>query len=206
MDSATSKADVNGKGSQRLVRTFAHDLRINVWKKLFGIAGEVRPAGDLVTAIEAPGSPDSWRRIQAQAQANATAYEAAFPFIPKNWTGRMDSDGEPIAVSILPTWDSDAENPNKPGVKGFLSDPLPFQESFWESDQCNPKALSKLEGIHGFVVALPVHWSEGENVHIKFPAALVTKLEAPISPGEQPQIQTAQRADDMTNTDGEKRA
>lgn len=206
MDGATSKADVNGKGSQRLVRNFAHDLRIKVWKKLFGITGKVRAASDLADAIEAPGSPDSWRRIQAQALANSAAYEAAFSFVPKNWTGRMDSDGQVIAASILPTWDSDAENPHKPGVKGFLSAPLPFQESFWSSKQFNLDALSKLARIQGFFVALPIHWSEGENVHIKFPAALVTKLEAPSLPIGQPQTHTAQRDDVKTGTDGDERA
>jgi len=188
------------------VRNFAHDLRIKVWKKLFGITGKVRPASDLADAIDAPGSPDSWRRIQAQAFANSAAYEAAFSFVPKNWTGRMDSDGQPIAASILPTWDSDAENPHKPGVKGFLSAPLPFQESFWSSKQFNLDALSKLAKIQGFFVALPVHWSEGENVHIKFPAALVTKLEAPSLPIGQPQTHTAQRDDVKTGTDGDERA
>jgi phospholipase D1/2 len=191
MDSATSKADVNGKGSQRLVRNFAHDLRINVWKKLFGITGELRAAGDLLTAIEAPGSPDSWRRIQAQATQNAKAYEAAFNWIPRD-VDPSDPDGERPA-SILPVWIRDpvmaqvSVNGAEPQAKGGA---MPFEDSFWTADQVNADALGNLGSIKGFFTALPVHWTRGENIHIKFPAALVTKRDE--SPLEDAASQVAQ--------------
>ena len=38
MDGDASRADVNGQGSQRPVRFFAHDLRKRVWRKIWFIA------------------------------------------------------------------------------------------------------------------------------------------------------------------------
>ena len=84
-DGKTARADINGQGSQRPVRLFAHDLRKQIWSKLFGLTGNVRPATELKQAIDQPGSPDSWKLIQRRAQTNAELYEAAFPFVPRNW-------------------------------------------------------------------------------------------------------------------------
>lgn len=178
MDSATFKADVNGKGSQRLVRTFAHDLRIKVWEKLFGITGKLRPAANYANAIEAPGSPDSWRRIQKLAASNASAYEAAFNWIPRDFDP-SDPDGERSA-SILPLWSRDpdvAQTATKGGSPAAKTGPMPFEESFWTADHSNPSGLAGLASIKGYVSALPIRWTNGENIHIKFPSALVTKRE-----------------------------
>jgi len=160
------------------VRNFAHDLRIKVWKKLFGITGKVRPASDLAEAIEAPGSPDSWRRIQAQAVHNAKAYEAEFKWIPRNFDP-ADPDDERSA-SILPLWNRDPAvaqlsiNGAEPQAK---TGPLPFDEAFWKADRANLDNVGALGSIKGFISALPIYWTRGENIHIKFPAALVTKRE-----------------------------
>lgn len=179
MDGQNSRADINGKGSQRPVRKFAHELRMNVWKKLFGITGGVRPASDLLSAIEAPGSPDSWKRIQAQAEKNAAAYEAAFPFVPRNLTGRIGKDGSPEKGSILPTWDS---------AKGNLMSPMPFQPEFWVAPQQNPAGITQLNGIKGFITALPIHWTENENVRFEFPTALVAENTLPQGTLSEPQL------------------
>src|SRR5690606_20124912 len=174
MDGEISRADVNGKGSQRPVRKFAHQLRMEVWEKLFGITGGVRPATDLKAAIEAPGSPDSWRRIQAQAERNAAAYEAAFDFLPRNWSGRLLSDHTPEPASILPTWNRQVDAPQ--GVtwkKGNLASPLPFQPEFWSASRHTPAGLDRLHTIKGFITALPIHWTKGENIKFDYPTALV---------------------------------
>jgi phospholipase D1/2 len=174
MDGENSRADINGKGSQRPVRKFAHELRMEVWKKLFGIAGKVRPASHLLSAIEAPGSPDSWKRIQEQAQKNAAAYEAVFPFVPRNWTGALDDDGNPVAGSILATWDPLAPPP--PGVgwkRGNLTTPLPFQHEFWSSPRFSSNKADMLSSVVGFIVTLPIHWTAKENIKFEFPSALV---------------------------------
>lgn len=180
MDGETSRADINGKGSQRPVRAFAHDLRIRIWKKLFGITGGVRPARDLETAIDAPGSPDSWRRIQAQAEHNAAAYEAAFPFIPRNWS--TDPRGKKRSASILPTWDPAANAPpNAKGkwTTGNISSLLPFQPEFWSSPQHTKEGTTQLDGIKGFITALPIHWTENENVKFAYPTSLVAENDRP---------------------------
>jgi len=173
MDGETSRADVNGKGSQRPVRKFAHELRMQVWKKLFGISGGVRPATDLQSAIEAPGSPDSWTRIQAQAEKNAAAYEAVFDFVPRNFARIEKGRKEPC--SILPTWSNDLDSPpaSKWGKKGNLSSPMPFQSEFWAMLRQIPSRIDQLEKIKGFITALPIHWTEDENVKFDFPTALV---------------------------------
>ncbi|WP_341678131.1 phospholipase D-like domain-containing protein [Niveibacterium sp. SC-1] len=178
MDGDTTRADINGKGSQRPIRAFAHELRISIWKKLFGIAGGIRPATDLVSAIEAPGSPDSWRRIQARADRNAAAYEAAFPFVPRNWS--KDANGVLRKASILPTWDPEANFPatskNTRG-KGNLASPMPFQPEFWSSPQHDATAVGQLEDIQGFITALPIHWTEEENIGFAYPTSLVAENE-----------------------------
>jgi phospholipase D1/2 len=147
---------------------------MNVWKKLFGITGGVRPAADLQSALEAPGIPDSWNRIQAQAEKNAEAYEAAFPCVPRSYTGRLREDGSQEKGSILPTWNPGAAPPSAAAWKtGNLASPMPFQPEFWTAPQHNPAAVKQLSGIKGFITALPIHWTEGENVRFEFPTALV---------------------------------
>ncbi|RCW08034.1 phospholipase, partial (plasmid) [Ralstonia solanacearum] len=84
MDEDNWREDINGTGSQRPVRRFAHELRKQIWRKLFGLEGDVRPAKELADVIRMPGKPESWRKLQARAQANAVAYEAAFEFVPRN--------------------------------------------------------------------------------------------------------------------------
>ncbi len=189
MDGEASRADINGKGSQRPVRKFAHELRMNVWKKLFGITGNVRPATHLQSAIDAPGSPDSWKRIQAQAQRNAQAYEAVFRFIPRSWSGYTDErSDEPIPGSILPTWDPKALNPVTQERTGSPGTPLPSQELFWTVPQHVAKATAQLDSVKGFITALPIFWTKGENNRIPFPTALVTQNEtsSPSSPSYVP--------------------
>lgn len=184
MDGDSSRADINGQGSQRPVRKFAHQLRMEVWRKLFGITGGVRPATDLQSAIEAPGSPDSWRRIQAQAEKNAAAYEAAFAFVPRNWSGELDkATNMPLAARILPTWKTALQPPEKAswGKTGNLGAPMPFQPEFWAHPQHNPAGVGQLNGIKGFITALPIHWTENENVKFEFPTSLVADRGLPIN-------------------------
>jgi len=52
-DSTTEKHDIDGSGHVKVTRTFARHLRQEVWKKLFGIAGNVRPATQLMGISDA---------------------------------------------------------------------------------------------------------------------------------------------------------
>jgi phospholipase D1/2 len=163
VDGATSRADINGKGSNQPVRKFAHELRISVWNKLFGIAGGLRPANELKQAVEQPGSPDSWKLIQRRAQTNAEAYEAAFPWVPRNWV--TNKQGEKVPAHILPTWDDDASQ---------LASPLPYEERFWQGASIQVQT-GKLEQIKGFITALPIEWTRNDNIHIKFPTSVIVR-------------------------------
>ncbi|MBS1140767.1 MAG: Phospholipase D/Transphosphatidylase [Proteobacteria bacterium] len=163
IDTDTSQCDV-GTGSKKPVRTFARDLRMGIWKKIFGITGNVRPASHLKQAIEQPANPASWQAIQKQAKVNAEAYEKAFPFVPKNWSGAKDDDGEPIPCSVLPSW-----------VGGGLSAPMPSQPEFWKRPQFKADGVAGLESIKGFITALPIHWAKNENLDFKLPTAILVQ-------------------------------
>jgi phospholipase D1/2 len=171
MDGDSGRADICGKGSQRPIRNYAHNLRKMVWNKLFGITGNVRPASHLKQAIEQPGIPDSWRSIQKQADANAAAYEAAFTYIPKNWT--TNQHGEKLPASIIPNWNPLKENPRREAVAGFPSTALPFQAAFYDKAQHESSGVSQLNQIKGFFTALPIHWTKGEMLRFDFPTSMV---------------------------------
>lgn len=132
-----------------------HRLRVRLWKKLFGLMGGTHPATALAAVIEKPAAKDTWEAIQRVAQANALAYQKAFPFLAK-------VEGKPS--SIWPTWDK--------STRRLLSH-MPFNERFWRTDEVMDEPLSweakssaqesaPLD-IQGFIVALPVSWTAGED-------------------------------------------
>jgi phospholipase D1/2 len=162
IDTDASQCDV-GTGGAKPVRAFARELRMGIWKKIFGITGNVRPASHLKQAIEQPANPASWQAIQKQAKANAQAYEEAFPFVPRNWSGRADpKTDEEIPCSVLPTWDGKV-----------LASPMPSQSEFWQKPQFKADGLASLQQIRGFITALPIHWAEKENLDFKLPTAIL---------------------------------
>jgi phospholipase D1/2 len=160
MDGDSYRADINGKRSKRPVRRFAHELRMGIWKKLFGISGGVRPASGLMSAIEHPGSPDSWKLIQRQAKANTALYEAAFKFIPRD---KLSFESA-LPASIIPTFDRQSAT---------LRSSMPFEEPFWQSPQFEADSTKALESLKGFICALPVEWSAGEHNRFDYPSMLV---------------------------------
>lgn len=183
IDTDTSQCDV-GTGSKKPVRTFARDLRMGVWKKIFGITGNVRPASHLKQAIEQPANPGSWQAIQKQARDNAEAYEKAFPFVPKNW---MEKN---VPASVLPTWDGKS-----------LTTPMPSQPEFWKKPQFMADGVAGLESIKGFITALPIHWAENENLDFKLPTAILVQNDAPSGGGLNPVPTAAVASADKTNNE-----
>lgn len=159
MDEDNWREDINGTGSQRPVRRFAHELRKQVWRKLFGLEGNVRPAKELEDVIRMPGKPESWRKLQVRAQANAAAYEAAFEFVPRSWSPYVKNR----PASIVPNWNPDLENPNLKNTdverKGYPEFPLPAETAFWKEARHNPQGVGQLENVQGFITALPIHWT-----------------------------------------------
>lgn len=179
MDLQTRTAPMDGKNPLH-VRTLAHDLRVELWKKHFALLGQtdlVKPATRLAALVDKPADPATWRAIQAVAKANADAYARAFPWVPRN------------EASIWPVWT---------GQKGFASSPvgrarakeavegtelgMPFSEDFWKS----PATSRAPTGIQGFICKLPVLWTQGENNHPDLNMALLTQLDNPNdkSPGD----------------------
>ena len=194
MDEDNWREDINGTGRQRPVRRFAHELRKQVWRKLFGLEGNVRPAKDLEDVISMPGKPESWRKLQARAQANAVAYEAAFEFVPRSWSPYIKD----LPASIVPNWNPTLENPNtKNGDierKGYPTFPQPSEPVFWKEARHSAASAEKLESIRGFITALPIHWTEGENNRFPYPSSLVTKNESPSESRDSPLEQMAASA------------
>jgi len=187
MDGESTLAEICTPGRKRPVRLFAHKLRKDIWRKIFGIAGGIRPANHLQAAIDAPANPQSWKAIQAQAEKNAAAYEAVFPFVPRSWV--VNSKGAKNTAKIIPNWDDQIDNPRNSKTKGFPTSRLPFENEFWNVPQHNSAKAAQLETIKGFITALPTHWLQGENVRFEFPTDLVVKNEAPQRPELKTEIQ-----------------
>jgi len=140
---------------QDVVSANVHRLRVRLWKKLFGLMGHAQPANDLVELIDKPAAKETWEAIQRVAFSNALAYTKAFPFL-------ANVSGPPS--SIWPTW-----NEKTRGLKSYM----PYSELFWRPKQVRDLPLSweakarSVESvpsnIRGFIVALPVSWTAGEN-------------------------------------------
>jgi len=149
------KVKLNGVDTD-LVSAKIHDLRVRLWKKIFGLTdGASFPATGLSGVIEHPAAKESIKLIQKRAEKNALAYSKAFPFLA-NFSGAPSS--------IWPTWDTD---------KGKLNFYMPFAEQFWREDEVRDEKFtwdakqrapeSAPIEIQGFIVALPLTWTATEN-------------------------------------------
>jgi phospholipase D1/2 len=132
-----------------------HHLRVRLWRKLFGLMGAAVPAHPLAEFVSKPAAKETWEAIQRVSHSNALAYRKAFPYLT-NIQGK--------ASSIWPTWDKERRR---------LEYQMPFNERFWRADEVHDESFSwdaksrateiSPTGIQGFIVALPVSWTEGEN-------------------------------------------
>jgi phospholipase D1/2 len=173
MDLSTQTAPMDGKNHLH-VRKFAHKLRVDLWNKHFGLIGHsdlVQPAKPLASLMDKPAHPATWQAIQAIAKNNADAYAKAFKWVPR--------DG----ASIWPTWsasnkfrdnatDTRAKIDRKriqAEVEPFAQQ-MPFSEEFWE---LSPVCAAPV-GIQGFICALPMEWTAGENNHPDMSMVLLT--------------------------------
>ncbi|MDB5919064.1 MAG: phospholipase family protein, partial [Massilia sp.] len=137
------------------VSAVVHDLRLRLWKKIFGLMGAANPASALASVIDKPAAPGTWKAIQERAHANAIAYQNAFEFLPR-------INGKPS--SIWPTWNAST---NK------LGSFMPFNETFWRAGNIQEQTTTwdaktrareaAPSDILGFIVALPMTWTAGEN-------------------------------------------
>ncbi|NOV22292.1 phospholipase [Cupriavidus necator] len=153
------------------VGTLAHSLRKALWKKHFGLMGNVAPATELGMShvLDGPGDPITWQAIQKVAQTNAEAYERAFPYVPRSKSHS----------SVWPTWDDS---------HGRLSGYMPFNERFWREARPRDESftwdakqiLSEImpSGVRGFIVSLPLMWTVGENNDSKMNLTTLAHVES----------------------------
>lgn len=166
------------------VASKVHDLRIRLWKKLFGLTSTDtdRAAGALASEalLKSPAAPETWRAIQQVSEDNRKGYERAFWFVPRNVAHpkvqqEIAAKGTPPG-SIWPLWRYVDYVTHDKG--GHLAYRMPFDELFWrestvqdigntyEPDKNAKNALpasQKPEGIQGFIAALPINWTAWEN-------------------------------------------
>lgn len=90
------------RGIEIPVRKFAYQLRKKICQDLYGEG--------LEQAIEVPELASSIKAIQSRAQANSEIFESVFPFIPRNYYKREESESkadEAIFASIWPVLDKE---------------------------------------------------------------------------------------------------
>ena len=197
VDNETKIVTCPERGINIPVRTFAYQLRKQIWQGLYGEG--------LEQAIEVPELASSVKAIQSRAKANADIYESVFPFIPRNYLNDNDSDDNEFQfASIWPSLDYDkldefinekykktmemtkgdsrleSEVRQKEGmleeqtIKYYSKTELkmPFNPVFWQNYDINQH--TELQQIKGHITLLPIHWTEGENNAIPYHIRLVT--------------------------------
>lgn len=199
VDDKVERKDICGNGKALPVRGFAHTLRREVWRKIFGLTGKGRPAKELEYAVEHPGAPASWKAIQQVAGENSELYEAAFKFIPRNKDPNDEKKSR--SASIWPIWNTDPEADIK------QTQPMPFETAFWKVPQSNTSAVNKLTQVKGFITALPIEWTKDENNNFGYHTALVVQNDKPVNPlpeNRERSTTYAQGTSDMTNNEEER--
>ena len=197
VDNETKIVTCPERGINIPVRTFAYQLRKQIWQGLYGEG--------LEQAIEVPELASSVKAIQSRAKANADIYESIFPFIVRNYLYEKDKDVKVRSfASIWPALDYKKldnyvrEKYNKtmdmangdPKLKsevrqkkGMLEEQtikyysktelkMPFNPVFWQNYDINQH--TELQKIKGHITLLPIHWTEGENNAIPYHIRLVT--------------------------------
>jgi len=172
-DSTPVKARLDGK-HQHTVSKAVHQLRVDLWKKHFGLAmtetSGVSPATGLAQYLEQPAAEETWRAVQERAHLNTRFYDESFDFIPQNISqvqprktpdmGKYKKTGFP--ASTWPTWAYRDLRELRKG--GELMEPMPYEERFWRSNTLAAvKSFAPPVGVQGFICALPTNWTRGEK-------------------------------------------
>ena len=200
VDNETKIVTCPERGINIPVRTFAYQLRKQIWQGLYGEG--------LEQAIEVPELASSVKAIQSRAKTNADIYESVFPFIVRNYLYTKNTNAKSVELndyaSIWPALDYKKlenyvkEKYNKtmemangdPKLKSevrqkkrMLEDQtikyyfekelkMPFNPVFWQNYDINQ--FTELQQIKGYITLLPIHWTEGENNAIPYHIRLVT--------------------------------
>jgi phospholipase D1/2 len=181
-DLSQMDAPLDGKRSVK-VRTLAHRLRVDLWKKHFALQGAngiVQAASGLSSMLDKPHDPVTWAAIQAVADTNLQAYATAFPWTPKDKSSIWPA-WPPTVVPAGPKDNSKEEKFKAYKRAQDIGKPfvgqMPFSEEFWKSP---PKSKAP-SGIQGFICALPMEWTMGQNNHPRMNMILLTELMPPSS-------------------------
>ena len=198
VDNETKIVTCPERGINIPVRTFAYQLRKQIWQGLYGEG--------LEQAIEVPELASSVKAIQSRAKTNADIYESVFPFIPRNYVDNntTDENNKVEFASIWPALDyKELDDYTKEKYKktmemakgdsrleyevrekeGMLEEQtikyysktelkMPFNPVFWQNYDINQH--TELQKIKGHITLLPIHWTEGENNAIPYHIRLVT--------------------------------
>ena len=183
-DDTPAMAPLNGRCEDQ-VSAVVHQLRKDLWAKHFGAQAGARRAAHLLTpaVLNSPAAPATWQAIQAQAQNNADAYDAAFWFIPRSGArpevqakDPRDTEPGPPPASLWPTWRYHSYLAHEQG--GRLHHRMPFDPLFWRAAQRGDAThswnlaaeangatapVATPERVKGFIVALPTNWTRREN-------------------------------------------
>ncbi|MGH6646111.1 phospholipase D-like domain-containing protein [Aquabacterium sp.] len=164
------------------VASKVHDLRVRLWRKLFGLTSTNRRSEELAgeALLKSPAASSTQQAIQYIAEENAKTYEAAFWFIPRNLAHPkvqpIEANKGTPPSSIWPLWRY--VNYAKHESGGRLAYRMPFDELFWRraavhdikhtyepaADSKDSLSLTKEpNGIQGFITSLPVNWTAWEN-------------------------------------------
>jgi phospholipase D1/2 len=158
-----------------------HNLRVDLWKKIFGLSGGIRPASTLTPFLTQPANPKTWKEIQRIAASNLKRYSDSFKYIP---APAKTNEFGPRAMggSIWPTWSGDKLVHRMPFNEGFWRDLGPRDQQFsWDAATRAPESAPG--GIEGFFIALPTNWTYAENnisgMNLTLLANLDPKLRVP---------------------------
>jgi len=160
MDTDWAHEDIGSKEEPVTVtRKFARELRMGVWRKIFGSA-----AGDLADAIKRPVAQSSWENLRLFATTNTAVYEAVFPHIPKN------------NASIWPTITTSKNNDVVQRASGLM----PFDAAFWGAQNHAAyvkSAVALLKKTQGYVTLLPWLWTKGQDNKSGLHSAIIVRDE-----------------------------
>ncbi|POA80395.1 phospholipase D-like domain-containing protein [Pseudomonas protegens] len=171
-DSTPVKVALDGQHEQQVSQAISQ-LRKGLWRKHFALSltkpSSVKPATELEQYLDQPAAKATWQAVQKRASQNESFYNERFDFIPQNISllQIIDADmlkeyGDGFPCPVWPTWIY--RSLRKLGAGGELSEPMPYEERFWKSKTlASVKSFSPPTEVEGFITALPLNWTRGEN-------------------------------------------
>ncbi len=176
------QVDICDNGCPYIVSPYVSKLRKDIWSKLFGLSSEgcspyegAGPAMALEGMLDKPAAKETYSKIQEIAAENLKIYAEVFPWIPQNQQpGRVSKplfplQSTPANMSTVSTAFEEVRS-EMPGPASIWPKPakdMPFSPKFRYSEQLGIPAKDALpllrQNIKGFIVALPVDWTKGEN-------------------------------------------